>query len=159
VICDTPQVTASRHQRPSLLAFALVAALTAGCTNSTDSSTPPLGILTLPSNARLTTDRFSGNLAVGGRANHTFTVTTGTQPINVTLTAAGPPPTVALGFGVGTLGTDGVCTPFPNSSVVAAAATRPQLAGTIDAGTFCLTVYDAGNQTGPVDYAFVVLHY
>jgi hypothetical protein len=142
-----------------LAALAFVAALAVACTNSTDSSTPPLGILTLPSNARLTTDRFTGNLPIGGRANHTFTVTTGTQPINVTLTTAGPPSNVALGFGVGTLGTDGVCTPFPNSSTVAAAATKPQLAGTIDAGSFCLTVFDAGNQTGPVDYAFVVLHY
>lgn len=137
----------------------MLAPLTAACTNSNNSSTPPLGILTLPSNARLTTDRFSGNLLVGARANHTFTVIIGAQPINVTLTAAGPPATVAMGFGVGTLSADGVCTPFPNSSVVAAAATKPQIAGTIDAGTYCLTVFDAGNQTAPVDYSFVVLHY
>ena len=78
----------------------------------------------------------------------------------MTLTAAGPPPTVAMGLGVGTLSADGVvCTVFPNTSVVAGAALRPQIAGTIDAGTYCVTVFDAGNQTGSVDYAITVLHY
>jgi len=65
-----------------------------------------------------------------------------------------------MGLGVGTLSTDGtLCTVFPSTSVVASAAIRPQIAGTIDAGTYCLSVFDAGNQTSSVDYAVTVLHY
>ena len=34
-----------------------------------------------------------------------------------------------------------------------------QLSGTIAAGAYCVMVYDAGNQSGPINYTVVVQHY
>jgi hypothetical protein len=42
---------------------------------------------------------------------------------------------------------------------VTPAGTSAQLTGTLDAGSYCVMVYDAGNQTAPVTYAVTVNHY
>jgi hypothetical protein len=46
-----------------------------------------------------------------------------------------------------------------NGSVIMQAGATAQLAGTVSAGTYCLMVYDAGNQSAQVTYSFVVNHY
>lgn len=138
------------------LPLVAIATMIAGCSNSGSNS--DLGALTTPSNAILVTDNFTGTVAVGGSDIHNFTVTTGNQPITVTMTAAGPPATITMGIGVGQMSGD-TCNIFSGASASLPASTTPQLNGTISAGTYCVAVFDVGNQASPVDYALTVVHY
>lgn len=130
--------------------FALVAALgSAACGNNSSSA----GTTTAPSS---TTDRFTGTVQVGSSAVHNFTVATSSQ-VDVTLIAAGPPDGIVMGLGVGA--PDGsTCALFAGASVRTAAGSIVQLSGNLSPGTFCVSVYDIGNQTGPVDYTVTVTH-
>ncbi len=140
------------------LLFVAIAVLTAGCSNSSSDSSALAG-LTAPSNATQIVDSFSGTVQVGASDMHPFTVTTSSQPVLVTHTAAGPPSTIFMGVGVGAPTTDGLCSLLTNAAVVVQASSTAQLSGTISAGTYCVAVFDVGNQTGPVDYAVTVSHY
>ena len=105
----------------------------------------------------LVTESFTGTVAVGASDFHSFSVSSG-GAVNVTLTAAGPPPTLYMGIGVGTPSAS-ACALLTNGSVVAPAGLTAQLSGTISAGTYCVSVFDVGNQTVPVSYAVTVTHY
>jgi hypothetical protein len=105
----------------------------------------------------LVTENFSGTVAIGGSDTHSFNVASSGQ-VNVTLTAAGPPPTIFMGIGVGTpSGT--TCTILTNGSTAAPAGTTAQISGTIAAGSYCVTVFDIGNQTAAVTYTLTVTHF
>lgn len=137
---------------------ALMLALTAaGChSNSTTSTTttPTAPTPTVP----LVTETFKGTVPVGGSDFHTFTVSQ-TGEVDVTLTAAGPPSTIAESLGVGTLSDPTTCTPAAGSTLTTQAGSMPQLAGSsVAAGTLCIQVSDAGNQTAPITYTVVVAH-
>jgi hypothetical protein len=136
--------------------LAVLLALAAGCgSTSGDSSLLP----SAPSSAVQVNDNFLGSVAVGSSDIHSFAVTSAGQPVTITLTAAGPPATIFMGVGVGLTTTDGVCSFFSQASVVTQAGASPALSGTIAAGTYCVAVFDAGNQTASVDYALTVSHY
>ena len=139
------------------LVLGLAAVLAAGCSDSgsSDSSLLP----TTPGSATQVVDTFSGTVPVGGSDTHTFIVTANNQPALITLTSAGPPATISMGLGVGTLATDGTCSLLPNAAVVVQAGTAAQLSGTIATGTYCVAVFDVGNQSAPVDYTVTVSHY
>jgi hypothetical protein len=122
----------------------------AGDSSSSSSSTSPT--------TAVTTESFSGTVAVGGADSHVFTVALSGGQVNAILTAAGPPSTIYMGLGIGTY--SGVtCTLLTSGSVVTQAGSVAQLSGTINAGSYCVQVYDAGNQTVPVTYAVTVNHY
>jgi hypothetical protein len=104
------------------------------------------------------TEIFGGTVSVGGADSHTFTVSLSSGQLNVILTAAGPPSSIYMGVGVGTP-TGSACTLLTNASVVTQAGTTAQLSGTVDAGTYCVSVYDAGNQTADITYSVTVNHY
>lgn len=118
----------------------------------------------------LVNDVFTGTVGVpvGGvmqSAFHTFTVTTGSTPILVTLTSAVETfadgsllPTVTMSLSIGTVAS-GVCSPLSNATVNAQGSATAQLGGTIGAGTYCVQVADITNQLGPVQYAITVQHY
>jgi hypothetical protein len=137
--------------RPAALALATaLAACAAGCGgNSSSSST------TTPTATR-TSETFSGTVAVGGSAFNSFRVAAaGTT--EVTLTTAGPPATIVMGLGIGTVDDSG-CTRLTGASVNTAAGSSAQLAGLTTAGTLCVQVRDVGNQTAAVSYTVTVLH-
>lgn len=134
------------------LVIATVAALSA-CSGSSTSSLP-----TAPS-ANPTSETFTGTVPVGGSDTHNFTVGQSNGQVNVTLTAAGPPATIYMGLGVGTPATDASCTLLTNASIVTPAGTTAQLTGTANAGTYCVVVYDVGNQVGDITYSVTVSHY
>jgi hypothetical protein len=46
-----------------------------------------------------------------------------------------------------------------NAYLTTQAGAAPQLSGTAGAGSYCVVVYDVGNQTGPITYAVTVSHY
>src|SRR5215831_17972430 len=72
------------------------------------SSSPPLA----PTN-----DTFTGTVSVGGSDAHQFVVKLSNGLLTATLTAAGPPPTIAMGLGIGTI-SSGTCTLIPNGSII-----------------------------------------
>jgi len=128
------------------VALALVLA-SAACGGSSSSTTP---------STTTTTDTFNGTVAVGSADFHPFTVTT-TGQVNVTLTAAGPPSTITMGIGVG-LVSGSTCTIVAGGSVNTPAGTSAQLNGTVSPGTYCVQVFDIGNQTAPITYTVTVNH-
>lgn len=92
---------------------------------------------------------FAGTLSVGGSASYDFSVATSGGLLSITLTAAGPPATIYTGVGIGNR-TDSTCTALSNGTAVSPAGTTPQLSGTASAGSYCVFVYDAGNQTADI---------
>ena len=101
----------------------------------------------------LTTETFNGTVAVNGSDSKTFTVAV-TGVVSVTLTAAPVP----MGLGVGQPGGASGCVLLPGGSTTATAGTLAQVAGEVTPGTFCVQVYDVGNQTAPVSYTVTVTH-
>ena len=132
-----------------VLALALGAAACSG--SNSDSSTPP----TTPTVPKAT-DTLSGTVSLKGSDFRPFTVTT-TGQVDVTLTAAGPPAAIVMGVAIGTTGS-GSCALIPNSSTLTAAGTSPQVSGILSPGTYCVQVYDVGNQTDAVSWTATVLH-
>ena len=131
-----------------LVPLALVLALaSAACSNN--NAAPP------PSPTR-TTDTFSGTVAVGGSDAHNFTVAASSQ-VDVTLTVATPPDGIVMGLGVGSP-SDSTCTLFAGATQKTPAGASVQLSGGLSPGTFCVAVYDIGNQTAPVAYTATVSH-
>src|SRR5262245_55578950 len=120
----------------------------------TGMSCSEIAVPTGPSTAA--TETFASQLGIGGTATRSFVVhETGT--VSVTLTSAGPPDSVVLGLGIGIPMASGSGCNL-SQSVVTAAATRPQLNVTADAGNYCVRVSDAGNLTGNVSFSVSVLH-
>lgn len=129
---------------------ALVAALSiAACSNSSTSSSTT----TAPSTK--TTDTFSGTVAVKGTDAHSFTVGTSGQ-VDVTLTTANP--SVPMGLSVG-VPNGSACPAVAGGSVVAAAGSSAQLSGVMSPATYCVAVFDVGNQSQPVSYTVTVAHF
>jgi hypothetical protein len=137
-----------------LFVSALVVCVLAGTACGDGGNSTPNFIQPTPP---LVTENFNGSVDVGGTDIHNFTVAAAGQ-LNVTLTAAGPPPTIFMGIGVGTpSGTQ--CQLLTNGSAAAPAGTSAQLSGTIAAGSYCVAVFDIGNQTGPITYAVTITHF
>jgi hypothetical protein len=134
----------------SVIPLALLITLaTVACDNG--SSTP------LPtSSSALTTETFSGSVAVGSSDFHTFTATQG-GTVSVTLNTAGPPATIYMGLGIGTPSSS-TCALLSGATANTQAGTTSQLSGTLDAGTYCVEVFDVGNETIPVNYSVTVAH-
>ena len=104
----------------------------------------------------ITTDTFNGTLTVNGSATHpVFTGATG--QVVATLTSLGEAPPSKVGFSMGTLGLSGVCNiVLRNDNAVVNSA----LTGTVStlSGSLCVSVYDTGAMSTPVDYTFTVSH-
>lgn len=131
------------------LTLVLLAAASA-CTGNNSTSTTT----TTPTVTR-TTDTFTGTVQVRGSDFHSLPVSQAGQ-VDVTLTVAGPPPTIGMGLDVGAPnGT--ACVPFAGASANVQAGSAP-LTGVVSAGTICVQVRDIGNATGPVSYTVTVLH-
>jgi hypothetical protein len=128
--------------------------LCASCDNSgSDSGTSP----TSPS-ATIVTENFTGTVDPSGVSVNQFTVTNSGYQLNIILTAAGPPTTIYEGLGVGSYA-NGTCTLLTNGSTLVQAGSTAQLSGTVNAGAYCVEVFDAGNQTAQITYAVTVTHY
>lgn len=138
-------------------AFALGIALTAvACNNSsTSSNSSSTTTSTTAPTAALSTDTFTGTVALKGRDVHAFT-TAATGAVTVVLTAATPPATVVMGVGIGT--PNGTACPLLAGASTQTAAGGGPTPGIVTAGAFCVVVYDVGNQTAPVTYTVTVNH-
>ena len=100
------------------------------------------------------TESFASQLFVGGSASRTFTAAkAGTATI--TLVSAGPPTTVKLGFGIGVPDALGSGCLFTRSAEAAVAGTSFSLP--VDAGTYCVRVYDTGTLTANTAFAITIV--
>ena len=138
------------------LVCGLAVVVASGCGgNSNNSTTSPSA--PTPTTAA-STESFSGTVSVAGNDFHPFTVGTAGANLSVTLTAAGPPTTIFMGLGLGAYDAP-TCSLLNNAYLTTQAGAAPQLSGTAGAGSYCVVVYDVGNQTGPISYAVTVTHY
>lgn len=143
----------ARHRAWGVVAVSLLmsSACSGGSTTTSPSTTAPA--------AAVTTEVFAGTVPVNGSDIHNFNVTLSNGQINVILTAAGPPSTIFMGLGVGTPNADGTCTLFAGAAVTTQAGAQAQLSGTAQAGSYCVGLYDVGNQTADITYSITVMHY
>ncbi len=133
--------------------IATCALATAGCSTAADTSTSSLP--TAPTTP-LVTENFSGTVQVLGSDANPFTVTSSGAAITFTLTTAGPPATITMGFGIGSW--DGtICTFLSGGSFSTPAGQT--FSGNIDSGQYCLMVSDVGNMLAPITYTATVAHY
>jgi hypothetical protein len=130
------------------------ALLAAGCSTGDE----PTSSLPAAPSSPLVTENFSGTVQVGSNDSHPFTVTSDGFQITIDLTSAGPPSTITMGVGVGSPAS-GSCQLLSGGSTSTPAGPAPQITGNIAAGSYCLMVYDVGNQSAPVTYTLVVNHY
>jgi hypothetical protein len=130
------------------------ALLVAGCSSGDE----PTSSLPAAPSSPLVTENFSGTVQVGATDSHPFTVTSEGFQITVDLTTAGPPSTITMGVGVGSPAS-GSCQLLSGGSTRTPAGSTPQITGNIAAGSYCLMVFDVGNQSAPITYTVVVQHY
>ena len=144
-----------------VISVLLLGLLSAACEPGNKVSAVDLTPPTSPSNPASKNETFTGSVDVAGRAFHPFTVTVTGAAASVILTAAGPPATIAMGLGVGVYVATPTesCTLLNNGFTVTPAGTQPQLAGTLTSGSYCVVVYDVGNQTAPITYSVTVSHF
>jgi hypothetical protein len=96
---------------------------------------------------------------------HPFTVQLSGGTVIVTLTAISPSSTTILAVYVGTPSADGSSCSLLSAGAVnsnSKVGSTPALQGTIDAGAYCVGVYDPqlgpGNGSGTVTYTLTVTH-
>jgi hypothetical protein len=131
------------------LLFIPMAALAIGCSGDINNfPTTPDPVMV--------TETFSGTLTVNGAVTHNvFTGATGM--VNATLTSLGENAPAKVGISLGTLGSTAACTVVLHNNN---AAVSSALTGTVStlAGSLCLSIYDVGALTGPVDYTLTITH-
>jgi hypothetical protein len=127
-----------------LAAFVLA---TAGCD---DASTA-----TSPTTTSPVTETFSGQFVPGGSASRAFTAAS-SGTVSITLTQIGPPADVLVGLGVGIpLASGSGC--HMSQTVHAGAASAPQITVPVDAGSYCLRLYDRGTLTTQVSFSVTIV--
>lgn len=147
---------AMKPTRAFVVAVALAAAAAACDTADPTTTTAAPSVVVQP-----TVETFSGTILPGGSDFKPFNVLLNQGTVTITLTAAGPPPTITMALGVGQV-TGSTCTLLGNSSVPAQASTIPQLSGQANAGSYCVIVSDTrpvATQTDPITYSVTVTHY
>ena len=104
----------------------------------------------------ITTETFNGTLTVNGSQTHpVFTSATGT--VTATLTSVGEAAPSKVGFSMGTLSQLGVCTVVLKNDNATVTSVLTGTVATLQ-GTLCVSVYDTGALSEPVDYVFTVSH-
>ena len=128
---------------------ALIAALamTAACGSSTTPTTP-----TTPTGP--TTSIFASRLTPGGAVSRQFGASTNGTVTAMLTNAAGPNTVVGLGIGVPTTG---LAKCALSTAVQTKAGSTPQLSATVDAGNYCVVVYDLGTLTSPIDFSVTLV--
>lgn len=103
------------------------------------------------------TETFTGTVQPLGPPDvHTFTVSSPGQ-VAVTMTAAGPPPTIWMSISLGNPDPSGNCIAITSTQLPA--STTPQLSGAVtSSGAYCVSVADFGNALQAITYSVTVSH-
>lgn len=127
----------------TVLSVAIVLALVSGGCGSDDTVTTPT---TTPESP--VTETFSSAVVPMGTTAHTF-IAAQAGTVDVTLTSSGPPTDVVLGVGVGIPTTSSAACSL-STAVNTSPGSTPQLSAVpVDAGNFCIKVFDVGNLCPP----------
>lgn len=127
----------------------LVVALASASCGSDDSTTSP----TSPTPVYVT-DTFSGTLATGETARHSFAAKTGGS-IQIALATLAPDTTLTMGIGLGTW--DGVACSVILQTGVATVSSVFSASATV-AGNYCVTIFDVGSVATTTEYTLSVVH-
>ena len=98
-----------------------------------------------------TTDTFASNLLPGQSATHQLVLSNG-GTLTTTLTMTPVPPSIGLGFGV-VVGGD--CRLTQSSTIT---GSNTQISLPVDAGSYCVRVFDTGGLTGPITFSAAITH-
>ena len=120
-----------------------------GCGSNTTTPTTP----TTPTGP--TTSVFASRLTPGGSASRQFGASANGTVTAMLTNAAGPNTVVGLGIGVPTTG---LAQCALSTAVQTNAGSTPQLSATVDAGNYCVVVYDLGTLTSPIDFSVTLVY-
>ncbi len=127
----------------------IAAALSAGCSKD---STPTT---TAPSRTSPVTETFISNLTVQGSVWR-FVTAQQAGTLTATLSATDQPSTV-VGFGIGLRnGTGSGC--LVTREVVGTAGAAPVLSAQVDAGTYCVKVFETNRLTAPMSFTVTITY-
>jgi len=132
-----------------LLAIALLSAvLSSACGDDSTTSTEPTPIRSSPVN-----ESFQSNLTPQGSVWRLVNaIQTGT--LTATLSATDQPSTV-VGMGIGLRNaTSTAC--LLTKEVITTAGSAPQLSATVDAGNYCVKLFDTGTLTTPMTFTITL---
>ena len=150
----------SAARLPVALALLAAVSLTFACSKK-------LGPSDIPT---LATENFTGTIAPGGTASHTFTVRyevsytdASVTVTSLTSVATGAPAQITIGIAFGNIN-QGICTPAPSYINPAARLNQEQPTGDLPfrSGAYCVQIFDnpaAPTVTEPLNYTLTVLHY
>jgi hypothetical protein len=125
--------------------MAVLALATAGCDDASTATSPTV---TSP-----VTETFTGQFFPGGTAARAFTAAS-SGTVSITLTQIGPPADVTVGLGVGIPQSDGAgC--YLTETVSAGAGS--QLTVAVEAGTYCVRLFDTGALTSQVAFSVTIV--
>lgn len=140
-----------------LVAF-LVGTLVPACANEElDTGTSPTTTTTAEPAAAIVAEDFVGTVAVRGSRFYSFSVpTSGT--VNVTLvsmTGQSIPSTIQMGLGIGVPNAEDCAI---STSITTASGAGPHLAGTYNAGVYCVRIHDLGNLFSAATFTISIAH-
>jgi hypothetical protein len=125
----------------------LLALSTAACDDASTATSPTA---TSP-----VTETFSGQFIPGGSAARSFTAAS-SGTVSITLTEIGPPADVVVGLGIGIPQSNGSgC--YLTQTVQTGAASTPQITVAVDAGAYCLRLYDTGSLKAKVAFSATIV--
>lgn len=139
--------------RRSIVVLLAVLSSSPACNNSSTSPSVP----TTPTTP-LTSQTFTGTVDKGGSSSNTTFVVAVSGEVDITITSLGPPANIIMGLAVGIPNaSDGSCAAPLSAGQNVQASTSP-LVGTLQAGEYCVKLYDVGYQTAPINYTITVAH-
>ena len=135
-----------RNRTARLAAIACAVLTAAACGSSTAPSTTTTTTVT-----GAVTESYFSSVVPGGTTTHAFSANAGT--IVVTLQSSGPPDSVAISFGIGipSLG-GGAC----SLATTLTATPGASLSAAVDAGSYCVEVWDPGRLTKQTSFVLVI---
>jgi hypothetical protein len=132
----------------AICSLLIVSALLTGCGGDSSPTAP-----TTPSSP--VTETFSSNLVVQGSV---WRIVTASQAgtLTATLTTTNQP-SVVVGVAMG-LRNGATTGCLLNNSTTAAAGSAPQLSAQVDAGDYCVKLFDVGTLTTPMSFTLTIVH-
>ena len=137
--------------RAFIISLLCVAAVSAGCGKDSATTTAP----TTTTRTSPVTEAFTSNLSVQGSVWRLVSAQqTGT--LTATLTTTNQPATV-VGFAIG-LRNGNLAGCLETKAVIVTAGSAPQLSAQVDAGNYCVKVFDTGSLTTPLTFTVTLTY-
>jgi hypothetical protein len=132
------------------IGIAAILAVAVASTGCDDASTA-----TSPTTTSPVTELFSAQFIPGGGASRSFTAASA-GTVSLTLSALGPPADLIVGLGVGIPQSNGSgC--YLTQSVITGASSSPQLTVQVDAGVYCVRLWDLGTMRSATAFTVTIV--